>query len=529
MKKIGMLFVALVLVTTIEAKEKKDPVVMTVAGKEIPLSEFIYMARKDNSVDLNDKKSVDHYVELFKVYKLKVADAESLNIHKASKFEKELGDYTRQLQESYLSDKASEDSAMRVVYERLKYIPGFKHILFYLPGGELVPKDTVETYNKAVEAYNRIKNGESFESTGESLTSDPLRKDVLYVTEAHVYPMQMFKVLEDKIFSMEPGEISFPVRSTIGFHLFKLDRKIPNPGKVRVAHILTSFPSPNPTDEDVEQVRMKSDSIYRKILSGEDFSVLAEQYSSDTITAKRGGLLPYFGLGEMVEPFEKAAFAFEKIGDVSEPVKTRYGFHILKLIDKKTDMSFEELESQMYGAMKRTERNFDLYRGFGEKMKVRHGYVLYPEAYAELQRLADEYFPTDTSFVYRGLEMAKPLVHFDSIEFNQNDFVDYMNRRPTSAKTLSTDYMQEIFDLFVREVLTEMEREKLEQTYPEYKMILNEYYDGILLFEISNKRVWSRSAEEQEKLEAEWIKELNEKYPVTVNKKVIRKIKKYLD
>ncbi|MDR1524419.1 MAG: peptidylprolyl isomerase [Tannerella sp.] len=529
MKKIGMLFISLVLVTTVEAKEKKDPVVITVAGKEIPLSEFIYMARKDNSVDLSDKKSVDYYVELFKIYKLKVADAESLGVHKASKFEKELGEYTRQLQESYLSDKAAEDSAMRVVYERTKYIPGFKHILFYLPGGEIVPKDTVEAYKKAMEAYNRIENGESFESVGESLTSDPQRKDVTYVSEAHVYPLQMLKVLEEKIFSMEPGEISFPLRSMIGFHLFKLDRKIPNPGKVRIAHILTSFPSSDPTDEEVEQIRMKSDSIYREILSGKDFAELAGQYSNDTVSSKRGGLLPYFGLGEMVDPFEKAAFALENTGDVSEPVKTRYGFHLLKLIDKKTETSFEELESQIYGFMKRSERNFELYSGFDEKMKARHGYVFYPEAYAELQRLANDYFPTDTSFFYRGIEMAKPLMRLDTIDYMQNDFVDYMNRRPTSAKTLSIDYMQEIYDLFVRDIVTEMEREKLGQDNAEYNMIVKEYYDGILLFEISNKRVWSQPADEQEKLEAEWIKELNEKYPVTINKKVIRKIKKYLN
>jgi peptidyl-prolyl cis-trans isomerase SurA len=529
MKKIGMLFISLLIVTTIEAKEKKDPVVMTVAGKEIPLSEFIYIAKKGNNVDLKDKKSVENFVELFKIYKLKVADAETLSIQKSSKFEKELDDYRKQLQESYLSYKSDEDSAVRVVYERTKYIPGFKQILFYFPGGEIVPKDTAEAYVKAMDAYNRIKNGESFESVGESFMKDSLRKDVVYSVEKYAFPLQMLKVMEDKVFSMEPGEISAPLRSMLGFQLFKLDRKIPNPGKVQIAHILSAFPSSNPTDEEIEQTRQKSDSLCRRVLAGEDFAELAKQYSSDTITGKRGGLLSYFGLGEMVDPFEDAAFAIRNIGDISAPVRTRYGFHILKLTGKKTEIPFEEMESRIYESMKRSERNFDLYRGFDEKMKIRHGYVFYPEAYAELQRLADEYFPTDTSFYYRGVEMEKPLVRFDSMTFMQNDFVDYMNRRPTSAKTLSIDFMQEIFDLFVREIVTEMEREKLENDYPEYNMVMKEYYDGILLFEISNKRVWSYPADEQDKLEAEWIKELTEKYPVTINKKVIKKIGKYLN
>ncbi|MDR0697805.1 MAG: peptidylprolyl isomerase [Tannerella sp.] len=529
MKRIGMLFISLLMLTTVEAKEKKDPVVMTVAGKEIPLSEFIYIAKKGNTVDFNNKKSVADYLELFKIYKLKVADAEALSIHKASKFEKELNDYVKQLQESYLSDKAFEDSVVRAVYDQMKFIPEFKQILFYLPRGEILPKDTVAVYEKALDAYNRIKNGEPFDSVGQSLVNDLAHSDVIYVAEKRAYPLQMAKMLERKVFSMNPGEISLPTRSMLGFHLIKLEHKIPNPGKVQVAHILSAFPSSNITDEEVEQVRIKSDSIYRLALAGEDFSGLAKQYSNDTVTGKRGGVLPYFGLDEMVEPFEEAAFALEHIGDISAPIRTRYGFHILKLIDKKAEIPFEEMESSIYEFMKRSDLNFDLYRGFDEKMKVRHGYVFYPEAYAELQRLADEYFPTDTSFYYRGIEMTKPLIRLDTIDFWQNDFVDYISRKPISAKTLSVDFMREIFDLFVREIVTEMEREKLEKDYPEYNMIVKEYYDGILLFEISNKRVWRHPAEEQEKLEAEWIKELNEKYPVTVNKKIIKNIKKYLN
>ncbi|MDR1096687.1 MAG: peptidylprolyl isomerase [Tannerella sp.] len=529
MKKIVMLCVSVMLMTALNAKEKEDPIIMTVSGKKVPLSEFLFIAKKDNGVDLTDKKSAENYVDLFTIYKLKVADAEALSIHKAPKFEKELDSYKRQLQESYLSDKSGEDSAMHVVYERTKYIPGFKHLLFLFPGGEIVPKDTVAAYEKAIDAYNRIKNGEPFEAVGDSLAKEAKDGGIIYANVDYVFPLQMLRVLEDKVFSMEPGELSLPVRTMKGFNLLKLERKIPNPGSVKVAHILTSFPSTDLTDEEIGQLQAQSDLIYQKALSGEDFGELAKQYSDDTITGKQGGVLPYFNLGEMVEPFEKAAYALKNKGDLSAPVKTRFGFHILKLLDKKTEVSFEEVESRLYESMRRSERNFDLFHGYDEKMKARHGYVFYPEAYAELQRLADEYFPTDTSFFYKGMEMQKPLIRLKSIDFLQNEFVAYISRRPTSAKTLSIDFMQEIFDLFVREIVTEMEREVLERDYPEYNMLVKEYYDGILLFEVSNKRVWSRPAEEQERLEAEWVKELKEKYPVTVNRKVLKNLKKYLN
>ncbi len=526
MKKVVMLLISVVMITTMEAKEKKDPVVMTVSGKEILLSEFIFIAKKDNTVDLNDKKSVENYVELFKNYKLKVADAEALTINKAPKFERELEDYSMQLQESFLSDKVGEDSALHVIYDRTKYIPGFQTIFFRFPEGHLVTKDTAALYTDAIAAYNRIKGGESFEAVGESLAKD---SSAMYVVVDYVYPLRMLKVLEDRIYSMEPGDITEPIRSMFGFHLFKLDRKIPNPGKVRVAHILTMYPSDEPTDEEIEYTRSISDSIYQKVIAGEDFAKLAEEYSSDTISGKRGGLVPYFGLGEMVKPFEEAAFAFENVGDISKPVQTRFGFHVMKLVDRKPEIPFEEMESYLYESMRATERNFDLYHGFDEKMKARHGYTFYPEAYEELERLADEYFPTDTAFVNRGMKMEKVLVRLDTIDFHQNLFVEYIYRKHLSAKTYSLDFMQEVYDTFVREIVTEMERRTLETDYPEYNMLLKEYYDGILLFEISNKRIWEHPAEEHAQLEAEWVKELNEKYPVTINWKVIKSIKKYLN
>lgn len=532
MKKMILLFVSVIVMTTVDAKEKKDPIVMTVSGKDVPLSEFLFIAKKGNNVDFTDKKSVENYAELFKIYKLKVADAEALTINKASKFEEELENYKMQLQESFLSDKSGEDSAMYVIYERTKYIPGFKHIVFRFPEGNLLSKDTVDAYGKAMDAYNRIKNGESFEEVGESLTKESEKDEIKYIVIDYIYPLQLMKVLEDKVFSMEPGEISLPVRSLTGFHLIKLDRKIPNPGKVRVAHILTpilSATSGAPTEEEVNAARIKSDSIYQRAVSGDDFAELAKEYSSDSISGKRGGLLPYFGLGEMVEPFEEVAFAFENVGEISKPIQTRYGFHVLKFIDRKPEITFEEMKSHLYESMKISERTFDLFRNFDEKMKVRHGYVFYPEAYAELERLADDYFPSDTSFFDRGKSMVKTLIRLDTIDFPQNVFVEYLYRKPYSAKTYSQDFMQEVFHFFIRDIVTEMERETLERDYPEYNMLVNEYYDGILLFEISNKRVWGHPVEEQEKLEAEWVKELKEKYPAMINWKVLKKLKKYLN
>jgi len=535
MKKIVMLLVTVVFISTIEAKEKKEPVIMTVAGKDIPLSEFIYIAKKDSSIDFNDKNAVNNFVELFKDYKLKVADAESFNFHTHPKFLEDLENYKRQLQESYLEDKSGQDVALRKIYDRSKIIPGFKHILFRFPVGEIysgvsgiLPKDTVAPYNSAMEAYNRIMSGESFESVGESLTKDVEDRVVSYTTVQNVFPLEMTKTMEEKVFTMEPGEISLPVRSPGGFHVIKLEKRIPNPGKVRVAHILTMFPANNPTEAEKAETLRQSDSIYQRVMAGDDFAELAKKYSKDSVSGINGGVIPLFGIGQMIESFEKAAFALEKEGDISKPIETRYGYHVLKLLEPAHEIPYEEMAGRYYESMRKSDRNFELYHEFVEKMKVRHGYIFYPEAYDELKRLADEYFPLDTAFFNKGMEMEKTLIVFDSASYKQNLFVNYVNRRP-STKTLSIDYMEEIFNLFIHDVLTEMEREILERDFPEYNKQVKEYYDGFLLFEMSNRRIWRFPQEEQDKLETEWVKELNQKYPVVINQKVLKNIKKYIN
>ena len=535
MKKICLLLIMAGLTTALEAKEKKEPVVMIVAGKEVPLSEFIYMVKKDNSVNLKNKQSVKNYVELYKNYKLKVADAESLSINEAPRFETEMERLGNELQQSYLVDKSGEDAVLRTMYERAQKIPVIKEIYFSYPHelyekgnimvrkGQVLTQDTFALFEKANAAYNRIKNGESFEAVGESFAND---STVLFFRLQYVLPFRLrYKPIEDYVYSMEVGDISQPVRDNDGFHILKIDRILPEMGTVRAMHILTAFPSENPTADEIEETRRKSEEIYQKTLTNEDFNALAIAFSSDSVNAKNGSILE-FGIGGVLEPMEKAGFALEKTGDISEPFQTKYGFHILKLVERKPPTPFEEVESKIHDSMQASDRLFDLYRSFHDKMKERHKYVFYPEAWQELEQLADENFPIDSAFVERSMEMEKTLIKIDSLDFPQNLFVQYMISKYRTLQIYSVDFMKDVFRFFEREILLEVERRSLERDYPDFLLQMNEYYDGTLLFEISNKRVWSKPVELQEQFEAEWVKELNEKYPVTINWKVINKIKK---
>jgi peptidyl-prolyl cis-trans isomerase SurA len=196
------------------------------------------------------------------------------------------------------------------------------------------------------------------------------------------------------------------------------------------------------------------------------------------------------------------------------------------LIEKQPRASFEQEKRNLMEVMSKGEHNFELYKAFDNRMRTAYKFVFYPEAYQELLELTAEYFPSDHKFYEKAKEMHKILFTLEDEKFAQGEFAYYMASQPFSTKTYGPDFMQEVFDLFIRELTTNAERTRIEEKYPEYKYLLQEYRDGILLFEISNNKVWSKPAEEQAALEAEWIKELKRKYPVEINKKALKRLKK---
>jgi peptidyl-prolyl cis-trans isomerase SurA len=529
MKKILVLVILGFNFCFVYSQEKDDPVVMTIAEKKVPLSEFLFLAQKDSSVNLLDKKSLENYVELFKNFKLKVAEAESLNIDKSSEFEEELTNYQSQLKISYLSDKEGEMAAIRKMYDKGNDILSVSHILFPLPPNT-VSKDTVAVYNEAYKVYQRILNGADFTEVGQSLAADE-KSGIIYADMDYLYPLQLMKAFEDVAFSLPVGEISTPVRTTWGFHLIRVNRKMTNPGKIRVAHILISSEKDNAalSEKDEDELYRRAEEIYKKVQNGENFESLAMLYSSDVNSAASGGTLPYFGLGEMVKPFEQAAFSLMIPGEISKPVRSRFGYHIIKLLDKKERAPYEEAERAIYTTMKQGEWNFELYKGFDEREKKKFGYVFYQDAYDDLQKLCDDYFPTDTAFYNRARLMNKTLMHLNGTDFPQNEFAEYIHRYPFSTKSYAGDFLSEVYRLFIRDIVTELEKRSLNETHPEFPRLMKEYHDGILLFEISNEKIWNKPLEDQARLEEEWIKELNEKYEVNINWKVLKNIKKYIN
>lgn len=508
---------------TIGAKNLPDSVIMTVAGKSIPLSEFLFIAQKNSEADFSNQKSIDEYVELFKNFKLKVAEAEALGMDKTPSFEQELGMYQAQLVGSYLSDKEAEEKAAKVIYDRGNNLLDFTYILFKMPAGPTLLNDTIAPYQAAMTAYNQLKNGTQIDVLGKELhQADP--ENVIYEHVPVFLPMTASKAFENVLYSLPVGQLSAPIRTSRGYYVAKMNNKTPNPGKVQVSHILIA--PTDTTDLAKEEALVKAKDIYQKLQNGEDFAKLAEEFSADPGSAPKGGVLKAFGPGEMVLPFEKAAFLLTTPGQLSDIVESRFGYHIIKLIDRKPRASFDLEKRGLMHTMGQGEYNFELYKTFDDKLRNEYEYVFHPEAYKELEAMTAECFPSDRDFYEKAKDMKKVLFSLQGIEILQDEFAYYLVSQPFSVKTYGPDFMQEVYDLFVRELTTNAERTSLEKKHPEYLHLIQEYRDGILLFEISNKKVWNKAIDEQPAIETEWISELNKKYPVVINKKALKRLKK---
>lgn len=500
-----------------------DSVAMTVAGKQVSLGEFEFIAAKNSGVDLSDEKSLKEYVELFKNFKLKVAEAEEMKIDTSAAFREELDGYKAQLIAGYFRDIKAEEEAAKVIYDRGDEYLSLSVILFPLDK-KCLSKDTVAAFQSAMQALDRIRKGEDFDEVGAALAESSANdaNKINYGRIPSFQPLEYPKALEDAVYSLQKGDISRPVRTLQGFYLVKVNERMPDPGKVQIAHLRIPLKSDKIKSED-EALKLANE-IYTKGQAGESVIELMKEYGFDEEPSN--GVLPPFGPGQIIKPVEDVAFSIKEKGGIAKPFLTEHGYHIVQMVDRIERPPFEQDKSRIIAIMSENERNFDLFKGFVERLKKEYGYTFYPEAYSELEKVAGEYFPGTGEFAQKTKGMDKALFRVGNDDVSQAEFCAYLTRNPLSAKTYAADYMGEIFNLFVREVVTSLEKDNLLSKHPEIPYLVQEYKDGMLLFEISNQKVWSKPVDEQPAIEEKWIAALNKKYNVSVNWNALKKLKK---
>lgn len=502
--KSSIAFWIFLLIGSAALAQSSDPVIMKINGKSIPRSEFEYMYNKNNSGSNLDNKSLDDYANLFVDFRLKVEEALTQKLDTQPSFIKELTSYQKQLEEPYLQDTVERNRLVNEAYDRIKNEVQVSHILIKIPGiGNAA--DTLEAYNKAMDIWKKAQKGD-FTKLAKEYSEDPsVQKNdgnVGWITALHT-PY----AFETAAFETPVGAVSKPVRTYLGYHLIKVTNKRPSRGEVLAAHIM-KFVHP---DSIKAQSKITIDSIYQRVLAGDDFAILAQKYSDDKGSARNGGKLGWFGVKQrMVPEFEDAAFALKNVGDVSQPVLSYYGYHIIKLLDKRPLANFDKMRPELLSGVMNDARSKLIKESFIKNTEKEYGFTLNNAAVQEFKNIANKYVPTDSMYKVKVSELDKPLFTIGDKSYNQSDFGEFLLQNP-SVNGIQADFINDKLNDFVAKKVTDYELAQLDKKYPEYHYLMKEYHDGILLFDISNKEVWDRASNDTKGLK-KYFEENRENY-----------------
>ena len=488
MKKVGLSFVLGAFFLMSNAQD-----VLTIAGKNISLEEFKGVFYKNNHNTAITKEYLEDYMNLFINFKLKVREAEELGLDTNSSFITELEGYRKQLAKPYLKNNEFDSLMLTESYERMQKDINASHILITVDE-KATDKDEKAAYNKALEIRKSIINGKVSFSEAAKNNSDDKSAASNGGNLGYFTAFMMVYDFETAAYATAIGEISMPIKTKYGYHLIQVNNKRDAVGQVKVAHIM--FKTGQGADENkINEAQDKVNKAMELLKNGEDFADVAERFSEDRSTAVKGGSLPGFGVGKMVPEFESIAFSLNKIGDISAPFLTDFGWHIVKLIEKTPIAEFSEMEADLKRMIEKDSRGELSQKALYEKLNNSYKVSKKVTEYNTFKKAA-ALKVAEGNFVVSSVNNAL-LLTFDGATFSVNDFAEYILKN----QSLGSDIDQMYID-FVNEQLLAYEDSKLEEKYPEYKALLKEYREGILLFDLTNKKVWEKAVEDTTGLQA---------------------------
>ncbi len=495
--RLNRLFLSALLILTFicHAQSTKKEVLFTIDETPYYTDEFSRVYKKNlDLVKDESQKDLTQYLELFIGYKLKIAKANKLGLQNGDSYKNELASYRTQLSKNYLTDYKVTKELVEEGYQRsLKEIRA-SHILITCDENA-TPEDTLKAYNKIVEIRNRIVKGEDFGKLAGELSQDPSAKDNkgdlgYFSAFRMVYPF------ETAAYSTASGNISNPVRTRFGFHIIKVVDVRDNRGDVTVAHIMLLNPKEDKPEER-ELVKKKIDDIYQKLQQGENFESLAKQFSDDKSSSGKGGALARFGSGQLSsEEFENTAFSLTKDKPLSEPIQTRFGWHIVKLIEKHPVRTLDEMKVELENKISKDDRSRLITNSLNEKLRKRYTVKRDDKLYAAVVKaLTNDYYDNKWEVPADTKAFDKKLISINEKILTGTNFLIFLKTQQKAGQTLKpvAKLVDKFYQKYVDEQLTTYYTDNLDKEFPEFSNVMDEYRDGLLLFDLMEKEIWDRS------------------------------------
>ncbi|MDZ4665706.1 MAG: peptidylprolyl isomerase [Bacteroidota bacterium] len=527
------------------AVKAQDPVIMTINDKPVSKSEFEAVFNKNNNKEKIDAKSVKEYADLYTLFKMKVLEAESMGLDTLISFRSELNGYRKQLAAPYLTDKNTNENILTEAYERLKVEVKVSHILVRCDDSFL-PKDTLEAWtrvnlirnaiigklptNAQIAEYDKLlKNTtemlslfrrkdstiykikiNAIKNLGTNVTKNPdrfvalapLTSDDASVVDnrgdlGYFTSMDMVYPFENAAYNTKVGEVSTIAKSRFGYHILKVYEKRNSRGEILVSHIMVKIPKGG-TEQDKANSKTKAKELFDKVKAGEKFEEIARQFSDDKQTSDQGGQLQAFKSGRFPKSFEDAAFGLKNNGDISEPVETQYGWHIIKRMDKKTLPPFADMKNELKAKVTRDSRSQMGKVALIARVKKNNGFKENLKTRDEFKTVIDSTYLQSTWTVKRALPLGnKEMFSIGGRSYTQNEFAKYLETQMTiRTQDDAWEVAKPMYTKWVEECVVAFEDSLLEKNYVEFRNLVREYREGILLFDLTDQKVWSKAVKD---------------------------------
>lgn len=537
MKISRLLIFAFLLVSCFLSAQTKE-VLFTIDNHAFYTDEFIRVYNKNLDLVKDDsQKDLDKYLELFLGYKLKVEKANKLGLQNGTSYQNELKSYRNQLSKNYLNDSKVTNELVREAYDRMQQEVRASHILILVDEGAS-PEDTLKAYTKVLDIKKRLEAGEDFISVAQQFSEDPSVKenngDLGYFSA-----FRMVYTFENAAFNTNVGQISKPFRTRFGYHIVKVVDKRVNRGEVTVAHIM--IVKQNDAAQN-EKAKTTIDDIYKKIQQGESFETLAQQFSEDKSSAPKGGVLQRFGSGQLSsEVFENVAFGLNEKNQISAPFESQFGWHIVKLIEKHPVRLFDEMKVELEEKIRKDERSMLITNSLAKTMRAKYKVTKDVKLLAKIKAVVtDEFYSQTWVAPEKNKELNGDILIISKDEkINSKVFLNFISsKQKSNIKTKPiTKLVDELFEKFIDEQLMAYYNENLENEFPEFKNVMDEYRDGLLLFDLMEKEIWNRAKNDTIGLQDffqknsknyQWKKRYTVDILSSTDKKIVEKAQKFL-
>jgi len=494
MKKILFVIVLAGFFASPVSSQKKQDVVVTIGNEKIFAGDFkkIYERNNSNILDPAEKKTPEEYLELFVNFKLKVLEAKAMGLDTSRAFIEELAGYRAELAAPYLTDISYTEKLVEETYQRMTKEVNASHLLITFPQNPS-PADTLAALQRIREIKAEIDNGLDFNEAAVRYSQDPsaaqTRGNLGWFTA-----FQMVTPFEDAAYTTPVGKVSEPVRTRFGFHLLKVHDIRDALGEIKVAHIMKIFP-PDMTPEVKLSLRKSIDSLYALLLNGANFAELARNNSDDQRSAAEGGEMPYFSRSRMIPEFADPAFALAKDGDISKPIETDFGFHIIKRLELKPIPEFNAVKRELEERIKRDpDRSTQSREIFLTRLKKEYSFSSNQKLIDEKIKKAAQWINDGMLKVPEGISDRDVLFSFAGKSYRAEDWFRHLGNLQLTFHDSPELVLANQFHNWEEEVIIDYEDSRLEEKHPDFRSILQEYHDGLLLFAVSEQKIWQRAS-----------------------------------